>query len=410
MSGLTLKFDNKRKFVDITSPEKLFYYKDVDYIEQYKFKHLKWGIYTPESELLLSIKEIEKLQKMYVDVIFIATEVSESKFRVDFACSHNDVGLDPLSIDNMIKEYINEFGLSESYRELVMNSKYDFSFYMNFAYGELKMRPDEKLAFTLQVNEISRQDGLKPYIKIKERYGILVEPGIYYFTIPGHRYRYIMPEIDINDSFNIKVAGICHSEDWHPSPFAKLEYLAIGEEHFDRLKEIAKNSGGFFNQFRYNPSGETKEFKAINLDDVFNGLDKTVQEYERLEAIEWKEIFHPELEAEELLEGVGLENISLKFSIPLFGKRGGSYKAAYKLGNKLVMYYDRYNNYKREEYDMRLMDYLHINTTENLACGIPYKVVHKVIDCVDTKLSELFTPEVYTLYQELQSKNEVANG
>jgi len=82
-----------------------------------------------------------------------------------------------------------------------------------------------------------------------------------------------------------------------------------------------------------------------------------------------------------------------------------SYRAAYKLGTRLVLISEECGTMKREEYDMRLMDVLAVSRNTKLKCGVECPIIHEVIHYTEEeKMREILTPEAYELYINLKKE------
>lgn len=423
--NLKVHFDNRDKFTDYTKKD-LFYYRETDTIKKYEFQHLKYGIYVPVETkcLILTGKQINVLLNDYSEIIFLTKPVLDEivqndslsetesliqsilwkesirkgenieavRFQICFAYSGRDVGVK--NVQNWLKKSVESEECLKPYKELIQTTEFklfgnNYSCWEDYEiFTDHKENKKRRKLLSLQFPE---KDPDRKHIILKDCVGIMIEPGIYYFSMPGNRRNCGRVHINYNTHFKEKVAGICYSDDFHPSPTGWLEYLAIGEEHFARLKEIVEMTDyGFYHEFHQ--VEETDEKSQVLESMELEKLLKKVQEEDESQ---------PEIiienDAEELVEGIGFRKIELYFSIPLVCKeKSTTYEAAYKLGDKLILVN---HNRERKEIDMRLMDTLYVQEKKFLRCGVICPVVHKVIDCKEEKLREILTEEAYELYK-----------
>lgn len=193
-----------------------------------------------------------------------------------------------------------------------------------------------------------------------------------------------------------RLAGICHATDFHPSPDPDIavEYLALGEEYFPRLKKLLEILGdGFYYEFSYGTVPEDNDgvVNVVSAEEIKQILNAVAEE-------NYSDVLLEE-GAEELVEGIGMRDICVHIQRPFFESKGfRTYTAAYRLGDELVLVQKMSDEIKTERHLLRYLSGLYVKEKVILNNGIEYPVIHNVIDLGEDRLKELLTPEAYELY------------
>ncbi len=399
MEKLTLTYDNTDRFTDITGEVKIRYRDEVK-IAGHRFKHLKNGLFAADPPFQADRKLLKKMKKEHADLGLVFELEDDNHmlyyhkfkkgtlvFAYDQHYNSNDCDVTNfLNLNGSEDEVIAPY-LRENIRYEAIGNYYEDSSFES-------EDPDELLKPLYEPK--TGKDGKKPWIRIGKDIAVMVEDGIYRFCVnhvDGEPPRVMM---DYNRGFrNVHVAGIGHAYDFHPSFDGLFDYLAIGEEHFDRLKELCGDLGeGFFHEFPFvaDEEPETQEPAVLKLRDLFDQAEKDHEE-----AIQ---AFRLPNGAIPLVEGLGFQNLTIGYSMSVLKKvKPKSYDFAYILGNELVLVGTNGKELQEEHHRLALMDKLYVSETRHLACGLDYPYLHRVIDKKD-KLRELLCEEAWEEYQK----------
>ena len=377
-------FDNKRHFIDITDERTRIKYQDVEEVGGYRFRHVKYGIFAAAPSFQITKKDMRAILEEYADVYFVVegeyrySDPDDKVFRVVFAFSTNHYFCREIN-------FLNHTDDEDIARYRKEGMRYD-----DVSGGNEGEKPALQPVF-------ERMSG-RPWMMLAGHIGIKVEPGIYYFPTNGEQIgacTWSLPVVSTMSRFSeVRLAGICHATDFHPSPDIAVEYLAIGEEYFPRLKKLLEIlRDGFYYEFSYGTASEDN-------DGVVHVLDE--EDLKRLldEPAEYRDLYIPlEEGAEELVEGIGMRDICVHIQRPLFESKGfRTYNAAYRLGEELVLVQKMRGEIKTERHLLRYLSGLYVKEKVILNNGIEYPVIHHVIDLGKDRLKELLTPEAYELY------------
>lgn len=389
-----LVFDNTDCFVDITTDAVRIKFADTEIIDGHTFRHIEYGIFAAEPAFEISTHDMQDMKVNYEDVVYAveckdeATDSDKQIYKVIFAYSK--------AICNSFYKlnYIN----SQADKNSKLKEYYDFNQHLqpieyNY-YSQAQLTYDnlyEKSYALLPIyNQIVLPDARRPWIKLNNHIGIEVEDGIYYFATSGDSIGTActinLPVIDLNSTFDNEVAAICHPIDFHLSFNTAIKYLALGKEHFKRLNEIQQVlKSGNYHEFKLRNAPVKPDAKPVP-QAVINKTELPSN-------------------AEELIKGLGFFKLTVRFERPFFEPTGFSeYDIAYKSGEMLVLGTQNNNELVYEYHNLRFLSALYVKHNTRLNSGIDYPVIHTVLDCRDTRLKELLTPEAYKLYlNELNS-------
>lgn len=386
MSMPELIFDNENHFIDITNDDVRIRFANTEEIEGHMFRHVAFGVFAAEPAFEISNSDMYDMVIKYRDVVYVVENINESerdddrKYKVVFAYSENSVSNRFAKLNYLNNACSNNSVFKKYYdfRKRLDCISYDFYRTANIDYDNL---PVNNIAFEPIYNKIVLPNGRRPWIKLNNHIGIEVEEGIYYFARSGDSIgnRLIeLPVVALNTVFsNEYVAAICHPVDIHLSMESAVEYIAVGKEHFSRLKEIRRIvDNGFYHEYG-NCDSKIKD-KSV----IIPVVDTTIPDA-----------------AEELIKELGFFNICVSFERPFIGSSGFcEYDIAYKLENNLVLGIKKGEKVTFEYHDLRFLSALYVKQNKRLNNGIDYPVIHKVIDCGDERLKEILTPEAYSIY------------
>ena len=387
-------FDSTDKFVDITNEMDVLVYPKEEIVSGHKFKHVAYGIYAAEPAFEVSEKELYEIGIENSDIEFYIempiTDKNEPKWptKVFFASARN--WCDYIPEFKIMDRGVREDEAFRRYKEILGNKNLGVSCLYDNHPDSIEMS-ELTLRMRATCHQIVRREGRRSWIRLKGAIGIEVEEGIYYVLSDGPNMmngRYENPIMGMKDEGlqDVDVAVIMCGYDWCQTYRAmKVFYVAVGKEHFPRLKRMSE---------------------VLNCE-YYESLQKSeeIPELMNTEAESEEKLLSPEEGAEELVQGLGMNKLEVSFSIPLIGSsKFEEYELAYKLGDELVLV--KVNEYKnpkiqKEIHQLRLMEYLYVRQARRLKCGIEYPVLYEVIDCGrDKRISELFTPEAYELLKK----------
>ena len=282
----------------------------------------------------------------------------------------------------------------------------------DFKMGKLTLKTDNRNMFTdlsaepcehnsnsgltcLGFDEPADENGIKRRINIDGNVAELYEEGIYCF-----------PEtavLDLNIGFQgIDVAGLERggASGWM-SFDAYFHFLAIGREHFARLKELGKIFGEGYHEFSRLEPGEKPQRGAVDLEAAVKCAKQEEEKH--------KDIV-PEIEegAQELVQGLGFRNLEVVWSVPFldfeygFYCRSQKWDVAYTLGTELVLKLKDYDGTIEEHrHDMRIMDMLCVLEEKKFRSGMTAKIPHQIIFCQEEKKKkEILSDEAYELFKK----------
>ena len=405
-----LVFNNEEPhFIDITNDDVRIKFADTEVIEGHIFKHVEYGIFAAVPAFEIDNADMLDMIINYRDVVYVVEELNEAKkkddrrYKVILAYSIESSG------DFWKLNYINNLENRDSklwdyYEFMKRLEPVEYGYYRTEKLNREEL-PDNKSALAPLYTRVILPDGRKPWIKLNKHIGIEVEAGIYYFPKSGESIGYClsnMPVVDLNTAFaDENVAAICHSTDIHFSFDTAVEYLAIGKEHFPRLKEIQRllsNTGyGYYHEFRVQKSNQCENNTAENqgilsMDDIRSVIDEVSNSNSKSEVI-------ISSDAEELVEGLGFYKLCVRYERPFFEPVGfRDYDVAYKLKDKLVLGNKKNDEIIYEYHELRFLSGLYVKKDARLNNGIDYPVIHAVIDCREERLKQVLTKEAYSLY------------
>ncbi len=407
MSAPKLVFDNKDHFADITTEEYSFRYDEV-ILNGHHFKHIAYGIYAADPVFVMEHSEAEQILIAYRNVEFIVIDLGDD----EDTCSHRvyfaHETLDHHAYGRLLRE-LNWGHLKSDERFALDISETDKlrTIERGFYHIDESLRdnpPEPRSCFLPKYERVVMKDGSRPWIRINNHIGIMVEDGIYFFPRSGQAIGenlYNVPIIDLNSRFDVPAAGICYSTDFHPSFDTAVEYLAIGAERFSRLQEICRllspSKHCYYHEFGIvkeedTESDESKDVKALSMDDIMYAIN-SASETEESKDLE------PETGAIEILERRGFYDLEISYSRPFFEDEGfKKYDMAYRLGDVLVLVKKENGKVTKERHKLQFLSGLYVRTEESLKCGMDYPVIHPIIDCKEERLREILTPEAYELY------------
>lgn len=387
------------------------HYEEEVMFEGHKFHYAGEGLYKAVGRFELSKKQLEAILEKnpfacllgiykkgsYIDTRQTRKLKNDAKFTVYGACSV--IYTDAFFSSTYERRLLADVSLIDIPKEA--GGRFDadkdvFEYKIGDGWGAIEENavPDEQYPFSFRFEPAERINGYKSYILFKKEgiFAFLVEEGIYKLKSSF--------QMDINTAFTYDgkpVAGIFHSTDFHPTMYAGLDYIAVGKEHFNRLKEIAEHlDQGWFHEFREEPVN----FIPLNLLEIDEEMNQAFNsEMEGQDDEEYVEQIKKN-GGKELFEGLGFLDINLEYR-SFFEENHGirTYKFAYILGHDLVLVSGNYKGKKEEcRLDLRFLYYLIVNKTEKLDNGLEYPVMHTLIDCREEKLKELLTDEAYLAY------------
>ncbi len=245
------------------------------------FMHIKDGVYKPDSLFQITKSEFEQMAEVYDSsaCIFVTGNMLEhEKLPVLYALNTKWCRV-PVC-DGAISSFLYwmlENGETEdvsSIMDLIRSGarfickEHPYEDYPDY------FKSDGKVLFE-PTNLKQGKLGERPLISLNGYWGVLVEPGIYFFPQEGIRYqpenrRAYVPQLNLNAVFDEKCAMIAlQTIHFSLSPLCRVAYFAAGEEACVRLKELEKTKEGFYHEFRTKvSSSNVKKYFQIN------GLEK----------------------------------------------------------------------------------------------------------------------------------------
>lgn len=257
--------------------------------------------------------------------------------------------------------------------------------------------------------------------------GEKIDEGIYYVHDPRRHtfgdivFSPVLPElgdVEYDDLAKTGEVSVIRYPDqgyeWDDSD-VYVKYIAIGREHFDKLRHMAEiGEGVYLSAFQvafFHPDfagndhglnkkgltdmqGETMEksgSECIGMEISDNPEDGIPEDLISLPAL-------PNL-AMELRPGIGYESLLLRFKMITDGGTGETYAdQAFLLGDKLILRRRVFGRIDEKEYPLGLMESLSVCGQVVLRCGEAIDVWYEVLSR-EKQMSKLLSPETYALYQ-----------
>ncbi len=390
-TDLRINFDNRDRFVDMSTLDLHIPYHDTEVLLGHTFKHITKGIFKATPGFYADKNTMKQLHIRYPDVEFCFAVTDKKKDslaeveRVVFAFWHGTdmhYGNDKRFILNRYIEDRTDPRFFEGEENLqgFTTDRFDAGEWI----GTEALRPYDDGRII---------NGEKAFIDVYGNIGMLVEPGIYSFVAESDLF---YKGVELRRGLSI--AG--RPAAWIGFTYLDTEadvvrYVSVDPKYFGRLKELADGMDGM----------------DYHDEDGKNGTSEVPQNgttvYKELKADEIEEIkkrvldsFSPEYGAIELVQGMGFYNIELWFSRPFMGiVHEKTYDVAYKKNDDLVLIeVDPFSEGIIEErYDMGMMDKLYVKEVKTLRNGNPMEYYHRVIHD-DEKLRQLLSPSAYELY------------
>ena len=418
---LSVQMNQKDEFKDITEPFE-YIYPEEEIIGGISYKHILGGIYCPPTPIVLEGQKYRELLEEYWDLKF-GVEKTEKRMSEDdiyeddnepvtiyFVTSATMGKCDIYQMEQSDKEkyevFLEASGLKGKGVEII---EVDTYFYEQ-RYEKASSFPESKLCYFKHPDKDNRYMGYRKHIQIKECIGYLIEPGIYFFPDKEQKYLENALILDINSCTELELAALGYATDYHFSFDMGVNYLAVGKENFDKLKQIQRT---FPNTFVHVFTPKKKQEKqseegTLNLEDILAEQGSYQEEMEKKRAALQQEIENSESQIKEIFPGIGVYDIVLSYKY-VFHKRvdRATYEAVYLENDFLILVeYDyKSDEFKKKKIELRLLEELTIQKIETLSGG--FQMTRNICVIDSDKEKEVLTEEAYELWKNIEGEEKM---
>ncbi len=402
---LRIDFDNRDRFIDITTDNLHIPYHATEILLGHTFKHITKGIFKASPGFYADKNMMNQLHNKYPEVVFcVATDKGNVSYveegRIVFAFWH---GTDERYCGD--KDYVLKTYIEDRTDPRFFEGEEDLQGITSDIFSPGERREGTKV--TRNTNALRPYDdgtiinGEKAFINFYGNIGMLVEPGIYSFITESDPYLQIYRGVEMQFGefkSDRHVAWIGFS--YIDTRANVVSYMAVDTNYFARLKELA-DSMDRLNYYENSIKSDSLESSSYE-----TNIHRALSDEETEEIKERIRYTVPvEDGAIELVQGMGFYKIELWFSRPFLETvHEKEYDIAYRKDDDLVLItIDPFSEEVFEErHKLAMIDGLYVKQSRKLRNGSIRRYYHCVIHD-DTKYRQLLTDEGYELYMAEQS-------